>query len=151
MTNQKMSLGEKVAIGVAVAGLAGLVGGMTLIMSNMRKSQTYTFTNKEYVIKSKIDELNSQKLLVEDQRLLEKYLSFKEDYVRDLEHKLEETRANPLYAVEQQKRKEDEKSDEQAGKVMLFSTLLYAAGMFYGIRKLRERTRAESQTSGASK
>lgn len=149
MTNQKISLGEKVGFGIAYLSLAGLAAGAlsTLVYG----TKPYPTLNREVAIVRERSLLEQDKLLVENPVSLSNYSAFKEEYSTNLELRLQEVRASPEYIADQQKKEDNEKKTGNAITLMYLSLLTFASSMFYLLKKERARRNQEKQTtSGAS-
>ena len=148
MTNQKMSLGEKVGYGVFTISIVGAIGlGVSVDMAPMRKYKSLCYESE---INAEVKSLDSKKLLSEDENVLQEYSVFKNDYKTNLESKLQELRASPQYTVEKKKLDEDEKYNLNK---LCFAIISVFAGIYASIyveRKQKKRL-AESKSSGASK
>mgnify|MGYP001567034227 FL=1 len=144
MVNNKMSLGEKVARGIAIVSLGGIFGAMA---HSTVTARTYPTINKEVAIVYEVKRLENNELLIENPSSLEHYSAFREEYTRTLENKLQEVRASPQYAEDTQKKGEDNKTQERNAYLILISAIALAVSTVYGIKKGKEREK--SSPSGA--
>ncbi len=126
MTNNKMSLGQKVGVSLVAWGLAGIIGAtITSDFGYMKKYSTLTEAN---AIATQLDSLKSDKLLVEDVSLEGKYSVFKEEYTAKLEDRLKFIQSSNQYNTEKQKSEEDRNSLSNHAILTLLSLLLAVAG-----------------------
>lgn len=150
MTNQKMSLGEKVGLGVAVGGFVGGLGFFSAVLYSANEMHQYKSLNEERAIVFEIEKLDN-KPLVEDILIQEKYKAYKEAYSPSLEKRLQEIRASTQYVDERQNTERDNKSSNNYLLLELISFITGAMCLFYSISKKSQRLSQPAQPSGASK
>ena len=147
MTNQKMSLGEKIGCGVMYAGLVGAIS--TFMFIDLNPARKYKTLVNGWNIESEVKYFDLKELSFGNQTILKEYSVFREHYKKDLESKLQELRASPQYVVEEQKCDEDYKS--ALNKLCLgIISIIIAIGAGNYVEKTRKRLQ-KSQPSGASK
>ncbi|MEK6857574.1 MAG: hypothetical protein AABX39_03225 [Nanoarchaeota archaeon] len=126
--NNKMSLRQKIGLGIVAAGFAGIMYGSTY-----QYHKNLPLVDTENTIEREILSTLDKKLMAQDTDILGEYSKFTYLYVESLNKKLEEIKNTPEYTAQKQERQKEDDSKPMKFALFLAGISSYLAGLYvYG-------------------